>query len=138
MGKDWEVRESTMTNQRSCLRRQEPRGLGKAKELTQGLLRVMGVRMGSAGQGHYSPRVRARCSSAPPPGHTQMPCTAHAAAWTGSRVSPAWRWPPSSSLRGLGRLSEGAAGPRGVAWVWAWRARRATRTGDPRGARSGC
>lgn len=41
-----------------------------------------------------------------------MPCTAHAAAWTGSRASPAWRWLPGPSLRVRRRLSEGAAGPK--------------------------
>ncbi|KAH0510843.1 EF-hand and coiled-coil domain-containing protein 1 [Microtus ochrogaster] len=42
-----------------------------------------------------------------------MPCTtAHAAAWIGSRATPAWRWPPGPSLRVRRRLSEGAAGPQ--------------------------
>lgn len=53
--------------------------LERPKELTQALVTAMGTRMesigerwgcelgamGSAGQGRYSPRVRARCSSAP-------------------------------------------------------------------------
>lgn len=102
---------------------------------------TMGMRIGSDGErGSRSlqPQSESTLLQRPPLRQTQMPCTALAAAWTGSRASPAWRWPPGPSLRVRRRLSEGAAGPKRVAWVWAWRARRATRTGDPRGARSGC
>ncbi|XP_050021366.1 EF-hand and coiled-coil domain-containing protein 1 isoform X2 [Alexandromys fortis] len=67
---------------------------------------------GEHGSRPLQPQSESTLLQRPQPRQTQMPCTAHAAAWKESRASPAWRWPPGPSLRVRRRLSEGAAGPK--------------------------